>query len=512
VDTRQLAARLQAAPGLAKFLTDAAKAPVAKDDAANLSALEWGLTGHWENGHLVTAPAPLRAFRDALRQQDYITLAGKEASGFTLSGEEKAQLQDLEQKYGGEKDYGADHLWSKAYLGLGKLTPYLAGDIVFGAAGSFTGAAIAGATGAEAGAAGGAAVGAVGGGVGAAPGAAVGAVGGGVATGVPGALAGGLVGTSVWNFYQNFGPQYRQLRRLTDSDGKPLLSENEARTYAGTASLLSAGLMAGAGGFVLGKIPAVKSLLGRIGADAVSKALAQQTVARTLAVAPLKVGLTATAGGMMMAAQAAANAGSEEIAKATHGQDASGQRVWDASTDAFQKGIVDMAALTAFGAGREFLHDMGRAQLLQEQSRRFQAEVEASEKSRLLTRSPELFEEAHQLAQGEAPQTRSIAVEAWDRYWQVKKIDPAQMAARVMGDGGKSYAEAAAGGGDLSIPAEKFISNFANTEHIAGLREDLRLSPDAPTLREAREAHEALQAKAKEEANAPRTRTRLQSR
>jgi GGDEF domain-containing protein len=484
VDLHQLAARLQASPGLTKFMADAGKAPLVKDDTAALSGLEWALTGRWENGHLVQPPAYGAALRDSIMQQQYIELANREAAGAKFSPEQQKQLDELEQRYGGDRDYGADGIVSRAWLGLWKTLPYIAGTIASGTLGGEAAAAL----GASGGAAGGAALGLPEGGVAAAPGAAAGAFGGAVA----GEAAGATLGVAAWNFYQNYGPQYRQLRRLKDGDGNTLLTEEQARTYAGAASFVAAGLMTGALGWMLKKVPGADKVLGKIGADAVSTALTQQTVGRALLMAPVKLGTNIAAGGVFMAGQAAANAASEELAKATHGQEGSLARVVDTAGEAFKRGVVDMGFLSLGGAGAEFLHDMGQAYRLQTDALRFQTEAAQAEQSKLLQRSPEAFEEVHRLAQGDNVQRRYIDVGAWDRYWQEHNLQPGEVAARVMGDGGKAYLDAMQRGGELSIPAEKFMSNFARTEHLAGLADDVRFTQDGVSPREARARHEAL--------------------
>jgi GGDEF domain-containing protein len=499
------------APGLAAHMKDIGRAQVAKDDVPALTKTEWGLTGKWEwlskdvgttpfntlsvpLPHLAQAPAFARALTGGITDQEYNALSTKQALGIASSSD-LTRLDQIDDQRASEGDHlGAEHWYSKAYVGGLRTLPFLTGWIATHAAGAAVGAAVLGTTGAEGGAAVGGVATAPAGGIGAAPGAVVGGAGGG--------LAGGAIGAKVadfaYNFAQNFGPQFRTMSRLQKEDGTPLLTEGEARLYAAAASGLSSAMMGGFGGAILKKLPGMDRVMGKLGGDIISKALSQPTVWRTLAVAPLKAGISVVEGGALMASQAAANAGAEELAKSQHGQEANLGRVWDASSEAFKTGIIDMAGLTTLGAGREFLHDLGTAHALQSNTFALDMAVAGAADSKLLKRSPDDFERFVRLAQGDKPSV-FIDLKAWDEHFNGKQIDPAKAAADAVGDGGKAYAEALTTGGDLVIPTEKYLSRL-HQEHVAGLREVARFRPEQSSIRELTDESDRTRARVQEEA------------
>lgn len=77
-----------------------------------------------------------------------------------------------------------------------------------------------------------------------------------------------------------------------------------------------------------------------------------------------------------------------------------------------------------------------------------------------------------------------VSPDAWTRYFQGQNIDPRQAAAEVLGDT-EAYDQAVETGSDLAIPAKRYNAKLLTTEHHSGIVEDIRLSPDAMTYREA---------------------------
>lgn len=112
--------------------------------------------------------------------------------------------------------------------------------------------------------------------------------------------------------------------------------------------------------------------------------------------------------------------------------------------------------------------------------------AEAATSSKLREQSPQAFESLVSRMKQDGVDSVYVPVEKWTKYFQGKNIDPAQMALDITGDK-DAYSDALATGGDVRIPAEKYASRLAPTEHNEGLQGDMRVAPDTLTANEALE-------------------------
>jgi hypothetical protein len=426
------------APALIPFLKDGAKAPLVKDDLDAISRMSAGLTEHFEW---------LGGLQDAFGAGvDEIEYAGRSLRQAVGASNEHNDLK-LREFEGGRNlrgDFGASTRTQKMALGAVQALPTI---------GAY-------------------------------------------------AASGGPVGAGVIALLQNVGPLFRNLKQLKGEDGSPLLDDAQARKYALSGSSIAALIMAIPGSKIAGRalnaLPIVNRLTAELGTDILSKALQQPTVLRTLAVAPLKLGVRAGEGGLLMASQAAANAGALELAKSNNGQEADLGNVSHAAKEAFVDGVLTFAPFTLLGGGHEFFHDLGLAKALQDNTMALDLAVGAAKESKLRERSPEQFEKLVQLNQSPKPSVFFDRAD-WDEHWAKKGEDPAAKAAQVMGDDGTAYAEALNTGGDLVIPKERYLSRLAE-EHEAGLREIARSEADQPSIRQMTREADRLEAVAKEAA------------
>jgi len=90
------------------------------------------------------------------------------------------------------------------------------------------------------------------------------------------------------------------------------------------------------------------------------------------------------------------------------------------------------------------------------------------------------------------PPTVSFPVERWNEYFQSKKLNPMEQAAKA--GASDSYEEASRTGGDITISKADYLTHIAGTEHAAGLLEDTRTAPGTATMRERSEAQKDVQA------------------
>jgi hypothetical protein len=450
VEQTNLSRALMRAPGLARFVADSGNGVLAKDDTKALTQVEGGLRGDW---HHITG-----AFVGGVNEQTYIALTNKMALG-AGTPEDAGVIEEIEKERAKSSDAGW-HWYSKWAPGLAGMLPYLGGatvsSIAGGGAGGFVGSAASPA------------------------GTAVGAV------------AGGVAANYAFNFFQNFGPTYWRLRNIKDEGGKQLIPDGDARAYAASASGIGALLMTGLTGKVLGKMPGMKSLTERLGMDIVTKAVkasAESGFAQKAAMLGIRYGVNLAEAGGMVAAQAVANQTAEEVAKAhATGGSVDLAAVATAGKDTFLSAMQDMAGIVALGAGRQFHDNLKQAHALQEGNNRLAVAVQGAKESKLLQRSPEKFEEFARLAQGDAPQDVFIDRAAFEKF--AEKQGGVEEVTKALGTKvAESYAEAIATGGDIRIPMEKYLaSNLTREAHESGLGDDVRLSQDALSTNQAKEA------------------------
>lgn len=211
-DLARMADMLAKAPGVASYaIQSEAHASVVKADMANLSGLEWALTGKWEMYEtpedvrgpageivihkgspamrLVTPPFWVKAFQAGLEEQKTIALQTKAGTVGLAPGEE-AVLRAREQAP--ESTFGAENVASRLLAKTAKMLPGL-GVLAAGT----TGGALAGSE-----------------------------------VPIVGNIAGAKVGAAVAMFAESYGPLYRRLAQLQTPEGAPLLDDTEARSIA----------------------------------------------------------------------------------------------------------------------------------------------------------------------------------------------------------------------------------------------------------------------------------------
>lgn len=114
----------------------------------------------------------------------------------------------------------------------------------------------------------------------------------------------------------------------------------------------------------------------------------------------------------------------------------------------------------------------------------FKALGEETSQSKLRERLPERYRElVDKYTEGGAVQQVLVPADKFTEYFQSQNIDPAQMASQV---GASNYLEALASGSDVVIPMAGFVADIAPTDHLQGLMQDLRLSPEELTMRESK--------------------------
>lgn len=491
-------------PALRSYFSDPARAAYVKDELADASMWEW-LFGRWQRTpadqvvdpytgqktpgtvawDLKIAPAWARALKGGWTESVTIPrLSMKQLLG-QATPEDLAELDRLEKEFQG-RDYGAHNPLTRGLIGAPKMVPYIVGSTLFRLAGGAAGALVAG----GAGAGGGAAAGAPAAGVGAVPGAAAGAVGG-VGAGVG---IGQFAGGAAFDFLESVGPQYRALVSLKKTDGSPLMSDAEARTWAIGSSAALAGITSGIAGAVVKRIPVVKTILERAVTQSVEKALVEQTPVRAAVSALKSYGEHVALGGAYMAVNGAGQTATSELAKLSHSQDASIAPVFQSALHGFTAGVQDMALLALWGPGREYLRQRGLSIASDAYADQLNKIHEQATKSPLLEKDQAAAEELFgKLALAQNAPRVLVDPAGWDSYWlgqEGGKVDPRAMAAKILDDGGAMYDQVKAGLlPDLSFPMEKWSARLGKpakggASHALGLAPDTKLSGETRTPRQ----------------------------
>lgn len=296
-------------------------------------------------------------------------------------------------------------------------------------------------------------------------------------------LVAGPLGAYKFNWSQSYGNDYLSFRAMRrKSDGAQLLTDEEARSYANMTANFSAGIQTVLDVPVLKGLPLGEALAQRLTGQAVAEALGE-TGSRYVAREFVRGGIHLAAGAGLMATQAGAERAGEYAARVTHGEDDNASEIATATLHGFVNALPDFLAMSAWGPGKALMEETGRRFNAVRESARLQQITDAARDSLIVQQNPGAKAEeliAAMAADSDA-KTVYVTLDQWKKHWQGEGLDPAEVAARVMGDGGQGYAAADASKGDLQIPIEKYVTQLAPKGHTDALQEFVKLSQDGIT-------------------------------
>lgn len=111
--------------------------------------------------------------------------------------------------------------------------------------------------------------------------------------------------------------------------------------------------------------------------------------------------------------------------------------------------------------------------------------------SKLMKRSPEAQESyLAEATKGTTMENVYISSEAFETYFQKSGESPAK-AAETLGIA-EQYNQAKESGADIVVPMSKWATSFVETDHYKGLSNDVKFSPEAPSINEAKVDEDAL--------------------
>jgi len=487
VDQERLKKGILESPTLQRLMQDPQSAAVVKDRLDDFSTWEW-IFGRWTrtptkrwdplaNGYayelkgpetMADAPAWVQAARGGWAESVQVPALAAKVLGGQGTPEDEAELERLDKEYGG-RTYGAHNPATRALVGAPKMLPYIVGS----ALARLAGGAAAGLAGGGAGAA----AGAPAAGVGAVPGAAVG--------GISAAAVGQYVAGAAFDFFENVGPLYLQLRRMKNADGDPLLSDEEAKGYAVSTSAGLSLLTSGIGAKVATSVPWLKDVLKKQAERGAQAAFVHAGGAEALKYATIQYGKHVASGAALMATQAAGNAATVELSRAQHGEAADWWNVGRAARDGAVTGLQDMLLIAGWTPAREYLREVGLTAQIQAEGLRYDALIEQAGKSKILEHPETGDHVLDQVALAQGSPVMLADPAGWDAYWTGRKFNPREVAGEVAGDSGAQYDRAKAGlDTDLSFPLQKWASKFKGTEHLLGLRDDVKFTGETRTRRQ----------------------------
>lgn len=348
-------------------------------------------------------------------------------------------------------------------------------------------------------------VGAQGAGAGGAVGAAVGTPlpGVGPARGfVAGATAGALTASAMYSYRMEAGFAFDEFRSLEDLNGNKL-DPQVARHAARAVGTINALIESGSGALLASLVPGFDKVIAGLRGDAAKKAvtaqvkaaLANPTRRAALMKALGKMGAAGSIEGLEEFMQSLVGAGGREVAQGASGQsfapDSAADDIAKASREAMDAAIGTFFTFSPVGGTSYFL-DARKVDKARQQQEFFTALGTGMQESKTLERLPEKMQEFIERATKDgAIDTVYVPMAPWIEYWQGKGLDPAQVAAEVLGES-KAYEQALATGADLAIPMSRYATRLAPTEHNSFLANELRLAPDEMNAREAAEFEKKL--------------------
>ena len=449
VDKERMARTLADNPVLREFLEDPSRLQVLKGDVENVSWLTRYITGQLEHG-FKSVVYGLTSSLDAAGLKN--PLSAFVVPGTPLAG----AVESLGARVLGGLEEDLDRS-PTARMGLParvltaplRMAPYIAGAVVSRAAGGVAGAS----------------------------------------AGPVGALAGGWVAGSTFDITQNVGPLYRRMVRLG-------VDEETARQVAWSVSV-PLGMATGALGSMA---PGIKDAVGGLTGQAMAKTLTNVTLQDLQRQAGLHLAKDVGIGVTAMTAQAAANASATQFALGTSGLPQDWDQVKIEVGEAAKQALTDLSLLATVSAGYRYLGDRARIVRTQQSKAYVEALTDTAKASEAVQKFSPVVQALLAKAKLEkgAVKEAFIGIEAWDRYWQDKKQDPAAVATAIASDEGAAYREAHESG-DLRLPIEAWLAKVAGSEHALPLNADTRLYADALTPKQGLE-FEKMQAKMADEA------------
>lgn len=328
-----------------------------------------------------------------------------------------------------------------------------------------------------------------------------------------GAAAGGLLGLktgtaaqfAVNTYESSVGEVYGDLKGYKDAKTGATIDPTVARYAALIAGAPVAGLEFLSLGKAIKAVPGGDKLVGWMTTEKLKQVLVKPTVQQALKDISTRYAVAVGTETFTEGLQKVVSVLAREAA-----QEADGRKFSAYDQEQFKADVAETGAemheafkasvtLGGAAAGGSAIIERNKIAQAKQNQHFFEALGEKAGESNLRGRLPERYQEViTKLAEDGPVQNVMIPSEKFTEYFQSVGIDPATAAQEA---GASNYAEALAVGGDVVIPISGFAATIAPTEHLQGLQQDMRLSAEEMTMREAELA----------EKNRPETERELQN-
>lgn len=152
---------------------------------------------------------------------------------------------------------------------------------------------------------------------------------------------------------------------------------------------------------------------------------------------------------------------------------------------ATEEGALTGVGVSGITGGFGLRSDINQAHQAKARAEAFKEIGNTIANSEVYQKTPQKTQEIIQRITKDGPQENVfIPMEAWNTYWQEKKIDPREAAESVNGDP-RQYDQALQSGTDIQIPMDKYAVTLAPTEHNAFFQNEIRTNPMEMNAREA---------------------------
>ena len=220
-------------------------------------------------------------------------------------------------------------------------------------------------------------------------------------------------------------------------------------------------------------------------AGTAARALAEDTMLKAFGSWGRKAGAHAFEGAAAFAMQAGLDSAIQQLAGSWQlGVEPRPGEVPAAMWSSFKQGLLDMSLLGAFAGGRDLLSDMGRLRRAAETNVRWRVMQNAEE----AVKHPEVVAEMYaktKTAPGSA-QDAWIDVNAFNETAVKAKLDPREVMASVMEDGGALYDRTIASNSvDLQVPLEKARKLLRSKDFADFMAEEARFDPADSSFKDA---------------------------
>jgi hypothetical protein len=312
-----------------------------------------------------------------------------------------------------------------------------------------------------------------------------------------GAEAGGLSAAWLYSYRMERAFAYKELRGITDVDGKPMDAAT-ARLVATGVGIINGAIEVGSDVVLVKMVPGLNRLFSG------GKALVRQEVKAALMKPTLRTALLSGFGKLASTGvKGGAVEGLEEISQALVGSvgreagqaiapgqafapDSAMQDVKDAGRQGLDAFVGTALTFGVGVGGAHFVMEL-RAAKAAAHAENFALALGGGVDSQAFKNLPEKAQEAVREIVKDGPlKTAYIDTQSWTEFFQKAGVDPREAAAEVLGDP-KAYDEAVKNGHELAVPMENYARKIAvNPEANKFFSQELRSRARRHERREAR--------------------------